>query len=63
MLEIINYFRIRYMGEKAQGLVEYALLLAFIVVVGAAVAGSDSIQSHVSNIFTNVKNIVNNADK
>ena len=26
MLEILNYLRVRYMDEKAQGIVEYALL-------------------------------------
>ena len=33
MLEILNYLRGRYMSEKAQGMVEYALILAFVVLL------------------------------
>lgn len=63
MLEIIKYLKVRYVNEKAQGLVEYALLLAFVVVVGAAIAGGDdNIASHVKSIFDKVKGIVANAD-
>ena len=28
MIEILNYLKARYVGEKAQGIVEYALVLA-----------------------------------
>ncbi len=40
MMEIVNYLKARYMNEKAQGLTEYAILLAFVVVVAAAVTTS-----------------------
>lgn len=66
MLEIIKYLKARYVNEKAQGLVEYAMLLGFVVVVGAAVVGSGqdgSVASHVKSIFEKVKGIVANADK
>lgn len=34
MLDIFNYFKARYISnEKAQGMVEYALLLLFVVAV------------------------------
>ena len=36
MVEIINYLKARYVSEKAQGIVEYALVLAFVAVVAAA---------------------------
>jgi len=63
MFSIINYLRVRYMSQKAQGIVEYALLLALVIVVGAVlVNGDDTIASHVSNIFTKVKTLVTNAD-
>ena len=29
MIEIINYLKARYLSEKAQGMVEYALIVAF----------------------------------
>lgn len=62
MLEIVKYLKARYMSEKAQGLVEYALLLAFVVVVGLAVGGEGGIASHVSSIFGKVKSVLTTAD-
>lgn len=62
MLEIVKYLKARYMSEKAQGLVEYALLLAFVVVVGMAVGGQGGIAEHVSSIFTKVKTVLTTAD-
>ena len=43
MKEIIEYVKVRYfstMSEKGQGIVEYALILAFVVVVAAAITNS-----------------------
>ena len=37
MKEIMEYLKARYMGEKAQGMVEYALIVAFIVGIAAVV--------------------------
>lgn len=65
MLEFIQYFKARYVSEKAQGIVEYALILAFVVAI-AGVALSASTGSglgkaikdafdHVSNAITNFK--------
>lgn len=63
MLEIVKYLKARYLSEKGQDLVEYALLLALVVVVGAViVGGTDNIASHVQSIFNKTKNVVNNAD-
>lgn len=63
MLEIVKYLKARYLSEKGQDLVEYALLLALVVVVGAViVGGTDNIASHVRSIFNKTKNVVNNAD-
>lgn len=42
MKEIINYLQARYLNEKAQGMVEYALIVAFIVGVAAIVFGANS---------------------
>ena len=33
MMEIYEYLKARYVGEKAQGIVEYALILVFVVIV------------------------------
>ena len=63
MLEIVKYLKARYLSEKGQDLVEYALLLALVVVVGAViVGGTDNISSHVQSIFNKTKNVVTNAD-
>lgn len=63
MLEIAKYLKARYLTEKGQDLVEYALLLALVVAVGAAVVDAGGIKEHVANIFNNVKLLVTNADK
>jgi len=52
MLEILKYLKARYMTEKAQGIVEYALVLAFVVVVAVAIGSSGSLTSKVSSVFT-----------
>lgn len=43
MLEIVDYLKARYLSEKAQGMVEYALIIAFVVAVaGVALKASTS---------------------
>lgn len=54
MLEIMEYVKARYMGEKAQGIVEYALILAFVVVIAAAITNSGGIKDGILNTFNNV---------
>lgn len=61
MLQILNYLRVRYVSEKAQGIVEYALLLALVVVVGAVLIGNNSLATSIHTIFDNVKGLLNNA--
>lgn len=62
MLEIVKYLKARYLTEKGQDLVEYALLLAFVVAVGAViVGGNNSISDSVKAIFEKAQNILNNA--
>ena len=41
MLEILNYVKVRYLGQKAQGITEYALILAFVAVIAGLVLTSD----------------------
>ena len=63
MLEVLNYLRVRYMDEKAQGIVEYALLLVFVVTIAIAVLfnGSDnSLQSAITSAFGKVSTLVSN---
>ena len=56
MKEILEYLKARYLSEKAQGMVEYALIVAFIVGVAAVVFASDgSFQHAVEAGFIKVK--------
>jgi pilus assembly protein Flp/PilA len=50
----LDYIKARYLGEKGQGIVEYALILAFVVVVAAAITGSGDLKTKVQGSFTNI---------
>lgn len=54
MKEIIDYVKARYLSEKAQGIVEYALILAFIVVVAAAIGSGGDLSNKVGGAFNSV---------
>ena len=60
MKEIMEYLKARYLspylGEKGQGIVEYALILAFVVIVAAAITKGDGLQAKVKQVFTDVTN-------
>lgn len=62
MLTMLNYFRVRYMSEKAQGIVEYALVIAFVVAIGAVLVktGEGSLTAGIQKIFTDLTTIVGN---
>ena len=55
---MLDYVKVRYLsrylGEKGQGIVEYALILAFVVVVAAAIASGGDLQKKVEAVFTNI---------
>ncbi len=46
----------RYLDEKGQGIVEYALILAFVVVVAAAITNSGTLKTKVSSVFEAITN-------
>ena len=57
MKEIIEYVKVRYfstMSEKGQGIVKYALILAFVVVVAAAITNSGGLRNKIADVFNNV---------
>lgn len=57
MLEILDYLKARYMGEKAQGMTEYAIVLALVVVIAIAVMGTNKdtgLGKVISDVFTTV---------
>lgn len=62
MLEIMEYVKARYMGEKAQGMTEYAIILALVVAIAVAVFGSGTdgaLGTAISGVFTKVTNQLN----
>ena len=59
MKEIFAYVNARYLNGKGQGIVEYALILAFVIAVAAALFAGGDIRTAVTNIFTDVANKLN----
>lgn len=51
MKEIIEYLKARYLSEKAQGIVEYALVLAFVAVVAGALGTEGELTKKVKDAF------------
>ena len=49
----------RSLGEKGQGIVEYALILAFVVLIAAALVNGGELTTAVTNVFSNVTEKVN----
>ncbi len=60
MMEILSYLKARYTSEKAQGIVEYALILAFVVIVAVAIANGGDLQTKVKSVFTGISNSFGN---
>ena len=53
MFTILYHLKNRYLSQKAQGIVEYALILAFVVVVAAALINGGQLSNAVTNVFNN----------
>ena len=54
MVEIIDYLKARYLSEKAQGIVEYALVIAFVVIAAAALGTNSSLGTKIKAVFDNL---------
>ena len=59
MLEILNYLRVRYMSEKAQGMVEYALILAFVVALAVVLTNTGGLKEAISTVFSSATSQLN----
>ena len=53
MFTVLNYLRVRYLGQKGQGIVEYALILAFVVGLAALLTSTGGLKEAISDVFTN----------
>ena len=64
---MLDYVKARYstrsLDEKGQGVVEYALILAFVVAVAVALVGTDGIQAAIQTTFGNVSTTLNDANQ
>ena len=60
MFTILEHLKNRYMSQKAQGIVEYALILAFVVVVAAVLTSDNGLSEAINGVFGNAAEQVNN---
>jgi pilus assembly protein Flp/PilA len=60
MLTYLQYFKNRYLNEKGQGMVEYAVVVAVVVGIGVALtanaAGDNGIAATIRNLYNTVFN-------
>lgn len=61
MFTILYHLKNRYMSQKAQGIVEYALILAFVVVVALALTNTGGLGDAIKGIFGATSDTLNNA--
>ena len=51
MFTILTHLKNRYLSQKAQGIVEYALILAFVVVLAVVLSSDGGLGGAISGIF------------
>ena len=59
MFTILYHLKNRYLSQKAQGIVEYALILAFVVVVAAVLTNTGGLSGAISDVFGHATSMVN----
>ena len=59
MFTILYHLKNRYMSQKAQGIVEYALILAVVVVVAAVLTTDNGLSEAIKGVFKNATTQVN----
>ena len=59
MFTILTHLKNRYLSQKAQGIVEYALILAFVVVLAVVLTKTGGLQEAISDVFGNATIKVN----
>lgn len=58
VIEVLKYLKARYVSEKAQGIVEYALILAFVTIIAAALMSDGGIQGSIQKVIENVDKLL-----
>ena len=51
MLTYWNYFSARYLGQKGQGMVEYAVVVGVVVAAGLVLAGNNGFGTNLQALF------------
>ena len=59
MFTILTHLKNRYMSQKAQGIVEYALILAFVVALAVVLTSNGGLQDAISGIFKTTTDQIN----
>ena len=59
MFTILYHLKNRYLSQKAQGIVEYALILAFVVAIAIFItSGNGNLKDAIQGVFTKTSNQV-----
>ena len=59
MFTILYHLKNRYLSQKAQGIVEYALILAFVVAIAIFITtGDGSLKTAIQGVFSDTANQV-----
>lgn len=53
MFTILTHLKNRYLSQKAQGIVEYALILAFVVVLAVVLTTDSGLSDAIKGVFSN----------
>ena len=62
MFTILTHLKNRYMSQKAQGIVEYALILAFVVALAVVLTNEGGLQEAISSVFGTTTDQINNVN-
>lgn len=57
----LDYIKCRYFSEKGQGIVEYALILAFVTIIEAALINKGGLQENIKAVITKVTGLLGKA--
>ena len=59
MLEMVTYLKDRYMSQKAQGMVEYALIIAFVVALAIVLSSDSGLSGAIEGVFGSAASQIN----
>ena len=62
MFTILTHLKNRYMSQKAQGIVEYALILAFVVALALVLTSDQGLSGAISAVFGTTAEQINKAN-